>query len=57
MQQCYYSHSISGETLSLLDVYESQGETRLIYSDEDGMEHDVSLEEFDELVSDDVQFD
>ncbi len=57
MQQCYYSHSISGETLSLLDVYESQGETRLIYSDEDGMEHDVSLEEFDELVSDDVQLD
>lgn len=54
MHQSYYTHHLTGENLTLIEVYDSLDEKRVIYKDEDDEEHDESLEEFEEMINDTV---
>jgi hypothetical protein len=54
MKQSYYSHRLTGETLTLIEIYDSFDEKRVLFKDEEDQEHDESLEEFEELVDETI---
>jgi hypothetical protein len=52
--QAYYTKAVDGSEVKLIETYHSYGETHIIFEDEDDNEIELTLEEFEEMIGEEL---
>ena len=54
MQKCFYNKQVDGTEVELLEVYDSYGEKWVKFEDEWEEQHDVTLDDFEEMIGEQI---
>ena len=52
--QAYYTKAVDGSEVKLIETYDSYGETHVVFEDEDDNEIEMTLEEFEEMIDEEL---